>query len=384
MDDAALMLLGAMLARFAAMLMACGAGRAKFAGAAAVRCLLELAVFLVAMTLARSLRLLPADARELPAYTVLLSGGLLGSALLSTAVAERARLRVVLVLPAIYALVLLPMLLRLAPVLIQNRFIDDSGVTYFHLSAGLLALVASLAVGPREGRFERDGSISVFGGHQLPMVLAGLVLFVAALALATALICKAPVSGVLLLLIAGAVGLLSSAAYSWYRFFRIDPYLLIPGTLASSLACSCILPRVALVAVGGGGGELRIVLTSALVAPFAAHLHLALERRFKLDDMVGVVSAELVGPIVGVMAATLTVRPFAWTGQVVVQGVGLLVAILACAVPASVLFFALSRLTRLRVSPGDESEGLDLTVHDLNAYPDFSQPMIRSHHNREA
>ena len=47
-------------------------------------------------------------------------------------------------------------------------------------------------------------------------------------------------------------------------------------------------------------------------------------------------------------------------------------------------FALLKRIVGLRLSDGAEWDGVDLAEHDLNAYPDFQQTMIKSYHLREA
>jgi ammonium transporter, Amt family len=62
-----------------------------------------------------------------------------------------------------------------------------------------------------------------------------------------------------------------------------------------------------------------------------------------------------------------------------------LVAIAAFSLLLSlVAFAALKRLVGLRLSEADEYDGADLAEHDVNAYPDFQQNMIKSYHLREA
>ena len=40
-------------------------------------------------------------------------------------------------------------------------------------------------------------------------------------------------------------------------------------------------------------------------------------------------------------------------------------------------------MTKIRASEADEFDGLDLAEHDIGAYPDFQQTMIKSYHLRE-
>ena len=48
------------------------------------------------------------------------------------------------------------------------------------------------------------------------------------------------------------------------------------------------------------------------------------------------------------------------------------------------MFWILRKTVGIRCSEEDEFDGLDLTEHDINAYPDFQQTMIKSYHLCEA
>jgi ammonia channel protein AmtB len=55
----------------------------------------------------------------------------------------------------------------------------------------------------------------------------------------------------------------------------------------------------------------------------------------------------------------------------------------ASAAIAAATWILRKRTTKLRASDADEFDGLDLAEHDLAAYPDFQQTMIKSYHLRE-
>jgi Amt family ammonium transporter len=59
--------------------------------------------------------------------------------------------------------------------------------------------------------------------------------------------------------------------------------------------------------------------------------------------------------------------------------------VVALAAALSLALFAALRATiGLRLREADEYDGLDLAEHDIGAYPDFQQTMIKSYHLREA
>jgi Amt family ammonium transporter len=108
---------------------------------------------------------------------------------------------------------------------------------------------------------------------------------------------------------------------------------------------------------------------------------------WKIDDPVGGVSIHVLGGAWGTIAAGIFV-PAATYGEkfrdVGVQLLGLIViAALALALSLAV-FTILKKTVGLRLSEDAEWDGVDLFEHDLNAYPDFQQTMIKSYHLREA
>jgi Amt family ammonium transporter len=67
-----------------------------------------------------------------------------------------------------------------------------------------------------------------------------------------------------------------------------------------------------------------------------------------------------------------------------VQLVGIIACTLVAGTLSLVLFALVRKFGRLRAQEADEFDGMDLSEHDLNAYPDFQQTMIKSYHLREA
>jgi Amt family ammonium transporter len=108
---------------------------------------------------------------------------------------------------------------------------------------------------------------------------------------------------------------------------------------------------------------------------------------WKIDDPVGAVPVHVLGGAWGTLAAGVFV-PAATYGEkfrdVGVQILGLIV-IGALSLALSICVFALlKRTVGLRLADDAEWDGVDLAEHDLNAYPDFQQTMIKSYHLREA
>jgi len=58
-------------------------------------------------------------------------------------------------------------------------FIDAAGASWLHLAGGLCAAAGAWMLGPRDGKYHRDGSASVIPGHSVPLASLGTVMMIA-------------------------------------------------------------------------------------------------------------------------------------------------------------------------------------------------------------
>jgi Amt family ammonium transporter len=172
----------------------------------------------------------------------------------------------------------------------------------------------------------------------------------------------------------GLVGLLHGRA----RYDVYDLHFAITGFLGGLVAASAgagRLPSPAAVFIGGAAG---LITTHAAVR---------LDLRRKIDDPTGGIAIHVVGAIWGLLAAAALMSGAGSPGRrlrlIGVEALGIAV-IGALAFAVSLAGFALfKKLFGLRPSEADELDGADLVEHDLNAYPDFHQTMVKSYHLRE-
>src|SRR6185295_17528482 len=103
----------------------------------------------------------------------------------------------------------------------------------------------------------------------------------------------------------------------------------------------------------------------------------------RIDDPSGGIAIHGIGGAWGTIAVGFLARPVL-VETIIIQFAGLLAAgALAAGVTAAV-FAAVRMVFSLRADEAGEFDGLDLAEHDINAYPDFQQTMIKSYHLREA
>ena len=261
--------------------------------------------------------------------------------------------------------------------------VDFAGASVVHSLAGWVSLAAVIVLGPRLGRFSRDGSPAVMAGHDFPLAGIGLfLLWMGWFGYNTGNSLLSPNSGIALIalntFLAGAGGTLGAAAFTKVARGTLDGGMILKGVLAglvSSTGGAAILSPLSAAAAGGIGG---VLLCGAL----------RIGERLKIDDPTGAISIHGAGGVWG----TLTVGLFAqetysemnlgyplgglffgggWellAAQALTAG-----AVFLWAFPLSYGFFKiLSSSAGLRVSPEQEERGLDRDEYSLTAYPLFA------------
>jgi Amt family ammonium transporter len=256
--------------------------------------------------------------------------------------------------------------------------IDVAGAGAIHVAAGAFALAGAIIVGPRTGKYNRDGSASMIPAHNVPMAVAGavtvLVGFIPYVAgCDTAFATRAAFNT----LLAGAAGGLIAITFAHLRYGKADIGLALAGLLGGLVSST---------AAAGTVGSPTAFVTGAiagLVVPISAVL---IDLFGRVDDPAGGIAVHGVGGAWGLIAAGFF-APGSFADHLKHLGVNLLALVIFVAFAGGVGFgvFALLRKTvGIRSTEADEYDGLDLAEHDIGAYPDFQQTMIKSYHLREA
>ena len=263
------------------------------------------------------------------------------------------------------------------------EFHDVAGAAPVHLAAGVCAAVGAAMVGPRNGKYNRDGSANMIPGHNIPMAAAGVlamlvawVPYVVGSAMIRGRMSPSATEPMNVLVAAAAAGA-AALALGQMRYGKPDVVLALTGMTGG---------LVSITAAGGGvgsGAAVAIGAVAGVIVPLAA---IALDLLAHLDDPTGGVAIHGVGGLWALLAIPL----FSAGGiaerarDLGVQALGAL-AIAALAAAVSLALFGTLRATvGLRLREADEYDGLDLAEHDIGAYPDFQQTTIKSYHLREA
>jgi len=243
-------------------------------------------------------------------------------------------------------------------------FHDFAGSTLVHAVGGWAALVGAVLVGPRLGKYTRRG-VRPIPGHSLPLAAVGvLLLWFGWFGFNGGSVLSADPGTVSLVLvttaIAAAAGGIAAAVTSSLALGKPDLSMALNGILAGLVGITA-------------GADVMGVAEAALVGGSAGALvvgAVVLFDRARVGDPVGAISVHLVCGIWGTLAVGLLGAKAGWA-QFVHQLVGV-GAVGAFTLTSAALFFGALRLSvGLRVSLEDESEGLDLSEHAMEAYPAF-------------
>jgi Amt family ammonium transporter len=255
---------------------------------------------------------------------------------------------------------------------LANRgFIDFAGSTVVHSVGGWAALAGAIVLGPRIGKYNKDGSANAIPGHSLTLAALGVfILFLGwfgfnpgSTTAAQGSIARIAVNTTL----AGAAGAVATMIVAWLKFGKPDLGMTLNGVLAGLVAITS--PCATTTPLGG----VLIGLAAGTVVFFSV---LFLDR-IHIDDPVGAISVHGVcGALGTILAAVLhenvfTGAEYDMIGQLMTQIIGVVTAFTWTFTTAFVLFTVLKMTIGLRVSAEEELEGLDITEHGAYAYPDF-------------
>jgi Amt family ammonium transporter len=372
---------------------AAGLSRSKNAAGAVLRNAIDLAVAALAFW-AVGAAILSGDAGHLFlarsgfastttfVYLVLI---LIGTAPVAGAIMERAKFFPMLAIPALLGGIIIPICARWAWTdagwLRRMNFFDVGGATVLHVAGGVAAAVAAILVGPRSGKYNRDGSANFIPGHSVPMASVGAMLMLAGwlpYMLAASRLNGGFERCAINVLLSGAAGLLLAAITSNARYGKVDVMLTYSGLLGGLVAVTAsagLVNPIAAVIMGAVAG---------IITPIAT---VALDLKFRIDDPAGGVAIHALNGAWSAVALGVFFPAATWAEKFSFLGVQVLGVVVVAAitlVATTLVLIALKKTIGLRLSEDAEYDGTDLAENDLNAYPDFQQTMIKSYHMREA
>jgi Amt family ammonium transporter len=291
-------------------------------------------------------------------------------ALIVGAFAERMRFSAMLLFSALWLLVVY------APVahwiwgggwLGAMGFRDFAGGAVVHLTAGAAALVAALVMGSRSGFPETP-----MPPHNLTMSVTGAcMLWVGWFGFNAGSAGAASGGAGMAMLVthtSAAVASLTWMGAEWVKFGKPSVLGIVTGMVAG---LATITPASGFVGPIGG-------LVIGFVAGGGCFVATQFMKRvLRIDDSLDVFSVHGVGGMIGLLlTAVFSAAAFGGvgldeggvSGQFVVQVVGILATLVWCVVASFVLLKVIDMIVPLRVSAEEETEGLDLVLHEESGY----------------
>ncbi len=257
-------------------------------------------------------------------------------------------------------------------------FYDFAGSTLVHSVGGWGALLGAIILGPRLGKYAKDGSSNAIPGHSFPLATIGVfLLWLGWFGFNGGSVLSAAPGATSLVLVttclAAAAGGVMAMLTSWGMSKKPDLSMVLNGILAGLVGITAGADMMGLweaIIIGGVAGVL-VVLAVVFI-----------DRTLRIDDPVGALSVHLVCGIWGTLAVGIF-GALAGIQQLLAQIVGIVSIGLFTVIFAGTLLLIIKATMGLRVSDHEQMEGLDLGEHDLAAYPDFQITSIKSYHIRE-
>ena len=249
---------------------------------------------------------------------------------------------------------------------------DFAGGTVVHITAGVAALVAAMMMGPRRG----FGSTAM-PPHNLTMTVTGAgMLWVGWFGFNAGSALAADNSAAMAMLVthlSAACGSLAWMTMEWIRHGKPSVLGIVTGMVAG---LGTITPASGSV---GPAAAVVIGLSAGVVCYFAT---ITLKNTLKIDDSLDVFPVHGVGGILGTVLAGVFCAPGIGIlsgngfsdginsvgGQLYVQVFGVVVTFTFALIGSWVLLKVVDSLMGLRVDEEQETEGLDLVLHDERGY----------------
>ncbi|SFQ50268.1 ammonium transporter, Amt family [Roseivivax halotolerans] len=248
----------------------------------------------------------------------------------------------------------------------EAGFSDFAGSTLVHAAGGWAALAGALILGPRLGKYSKDGRTVPMPGSNLALATLGtFILWLgwfgfnggSQLAMGTV----GDVTDVSRIFantnMAAASGAVAALILTQVMYKKPDLTMTLNGALAGlvSITAEPLAPSLFGALLTGAVGGVIVVFTVPLLD------------KLKIDDVVGAIPVHLFAGIWGTLAVAF------YTGNWGAQIMGIVSIGLFTFVVSAIVWFILKALGGIRVSEEAEIAGLDMSELGMEAYPEFSK-----------
>ena len=248
----------------------------------------------------------------------------------------------------------------------SGGYSDYAGSGTVHLCGAAAALALVTVLGPRNGKYGMDGSVNAMPGSNIPIAALGAwILWLGWFGFngGSELIISDEASAIAVSQVfmntnmAAAGGVVAALLTSFFATGKMDVTMAINGAIAG------------LVAITAGpsaptGGE--AVIIGAIGGVLVCFSILFFEKRLKIDDPVGAISAHGIVGIYGVMVVPFTSdASFLWQfyGVVAIAGFTYIASL--------IVIYVINMFLSIRATDEEQAAGLDSTEIGVEAYPEF-------------
>ena len=258
--------------------------------------------------------------------------------------------------------------------LAQFGFVDFAGSACIHTVGGISALIGAAMVGPRIGKYSKDGKPRAIPGHSLTLGALGVFILWFGWygfngAAATDITQLAQIFATTT--VAPAAATCATMIYTWIKNGKPDVSMSLNGSLAGLVAITAGCHTVDIL------GSLIIGIIAGIIVVIAVEV---VDSKLKVDDPVGAIAVHMCNGIWGTIAVGIFSKDEATLGllygggftQLGKQLLGILCISVYTAAFMTIIFLVIKKTIGLRASKEEEVKGLDLTEHGLSSsYADF-------------
>jgi Amt family ammonium transporter len=256
---------------------------------------------------------------------------------------------------------------------------DFAGSTVVHSTGGWLAFTGAVMLGPRDGKYNSDGSSNAFPGHSIPLATLGTFILWfgwfgfnpgSTMALVPDIAHIAATTN-----IAGAAGGITSMIAAWWLFKKPDVSMALNGVLGGlvGITASCAFVSIGSAIWIGAVAGILVVVSVVFI-----------DQILHIDDPVGAIAVHAVCGVWGTFAVGLFAQDKFSPGTtgdglffgggwklLGAQSLGIVSVFAWCMATGFLLFWVIKHLVGLRVSREEELRGLDIDEHGMEAYSGF-------------
>ncbi|NOD99186.1 ammonium transporter [Ruegeria sp. HKCCD6228] len=250
----------------------------------------------------------------------------------------------------------------------EMGFSDFAGSTLVHAAGGFAALAGAIVLGPRIGKYNKDGKVVPIPGSNLALATLGTFIlwlgwfgFNGGSQLAMGTIGDmADISRIFANTnMAAAAGAVAALILTQVMYGKVDLTMVLNGALAGlvSITAEPLAPSLFQALIIGGIGGVIVVYTVPLLD------------KMKIDDVVGAIPVHLIAGFWGTFIVAWTNGDASFVTQIIgFAAIGIFVFVVSF-----ILFSILKATVGLRVGEEEEINGLDMGELGMEAYPEFSK-----------